>query len=106
MTASCICQAILRSPDLASFLGLQRVDALHMPVPLSFVFVGLSGDGNMHANISAVDLQDWFSHLDHVLPHARVELSELDCQSDGERHWFPCHPQMSRGHLRDTWPGL
>ncbi|MEW5314243.1 MAG: hypothetical protein WDW38_005754 [Sanguina aurantia] len=75
--------AILRSPDLASFLGLQRVDALHMPVPLSFVFVGLSGDGNMHANISAVDLQDWFSHLDHVLPHARVELSELDCQSDG-----------------------
>lgn len=83
MTASCICQAILRSPDLASFLGLQRVDALHMPVPLSFVFVGLSGDGNMHANISAVDLQDWFSHLDHVLPHARVELSELDCQSDG-----------------------
>lgn len=74
----------MRSPNMASFLGLQRVDALHMPVPLSFVFVGLSGDGNMHANISAVDLQDWFAHLDHVLPHARVELSDIDCQSDGE----------------------
>lgn len=26
----------------------------------------------------------WFQHIDHVLPHKRVALSELSCAEDGE----------------------
>eukprot|EP00955_Chlamydomonas_euryale_P083459 363864-Chlamydomonas_euryale.AAC.7 len=27
--------------------------------------------------------QVWFGQLDHVLPHARIELAELDCSETG-----------------------
>lgn len=30
------------------------------------------------------ELLEWFRHIDHVLPHKRVALSELTCAEDGE----------------------
>eukprot|EP00798_Chlamydomonas_sp_ICE-L_P013741 gene13740-19643_t len=29
------------------------------------------------------DLKAWFGHLDHILPHTRIKLSELTCAEDG-----------------------
>ena len=55
-----------------------------MPVPLTFVFLGFAADGNMGVNFTTQQLQSWFSHLDHVLPHSRIELAELSCAEDGE----------------------
>lgn len=45
----------------------------------------MQGDGNMQVNISTAELAGWFSALDHVLPHARIALSDLNCAEDGER---------------------
>jgi len=73
----------MSAPSIASYLGLRRIEALHMPVPLSIVFVGFDGDGNMHVKLSGEELTRWFGHLDHVLPHTRVELAELTCAEDG-----------------------
>lgn len=55
-----------------------------MPVPLNFVFVGFAGDGNMGVNYTVEALQEWFGHLDHVLPHVRIELADISCMEDGE----------------------
>lgn len=59
-----------------------------MPVPLNFVFIGFSGDGNMGVNYSAESLQHWFGHLDHILPHVRIELADISCAEDGEDSSF------------------
>jgi hypothetical protein len=64
---------------------MHYVSGMHMPVPLSIVLVGFGADGNGKVNISDVDLQEWFEQLDHVLPHTRVALSDLNCQEDGGR---------------------
>ena len=59
-----------------------------MPVPLDFVFIGFAGDGNYGVNYSTSQIQLWFEHLDHVLPHTRIELADLSCIEDGaERLW-------------------
>jgi hypothetical protein len=34
--------------------------------------------------VSEEELVQWFSHIDHVLPHQRVSLSDLSCADDGE----------------------
>ncbi len=78
-------QAFLESSDVAHFFGLSPVEAIHMPLPLSIVFVGFSGDGNFGVEYSADTLQQWFGHLDHLLPHSRIELADLSCAEDGER---------------------
>lgn len=61
------------------------MDAIHLPVPLNIVLVGFAGDGNMGVNISLAELNTWFQHLDHVLPHTRIDASDISCQEDGER---------------------
>lgn len=73
----------LSSPDVASYLGLSAVDALHLPIPVNVVFVGFGGEGNLKVKISPAELQSWFEHLDHIIPHTRVLLSELSCREDG-----------------------
>jgi hypothetical protein len=77
-------QAFLNTSNLAEFLGIVPVEAIHMPVPMNFVFVGFAGDGNMGVNYTSAELQVWFGLLDHVLPHNRIELAELSCAEDGE----------------------
>ncbi|KAG1665506.1 hypothetical protein FOA52_009768 [Chlamydomonas sp. UWO 241] len=76
-------EEFLQSDSLADYVGLERVDAIHMPVPLNFVFLGFDGDGHLDVTYTTAQLQGWFGHLDHVLPHARIELSELSCAEDG-----------------------
>ncbi|GFH10603.1 uncharacterized protein HaLaN_05944, partial [Haematococcus lacustris] len=51
-------KAFQAAPDVATYLGLPVVEALHMPVPLSIVFVGFQGDGNMDIDISTDQLQE------------------------------------------------
>jgi hypothetical protein len=73
----------MTTPNLASYLGLLPVETIHLPVPLNFIFVGFAQDGNQGLNYTAQELQKWFRTLDHVLPHSRIELSELSCAEDG-----------------------
>lgn len=40
--------------------------------------------GCLQVQVSDEELMQWFQHIDHVLPHKRVALSELSCAEDGE----------------------
>lgn len=80
-----VLQEYQHSPNLAQYLGLHPIDALHMSVPLNLVFIGFQGDGNAKVDVTSEELTSWFSHIDHVLPHTRVALSELSCSLDGEQ---------------------
>lgn len=73
----------LQSRNLAEYLGLSRVDALHLPVPVNVILLGFKSDGHMDVDVSAEEMKSWFEHIDHVIPHTRVPLSELSCQEDG-----------------------
>eukprot|EP00798_Chlamydomonas_sp_ICE-L_P024546 gene24546-10156_t len=76
-------EVFLAAENLATYLGLEKVNAVHMPMPLTFVFLGFTGDGNHKIDIDEEEVAAWFEGLDHILPHTRVELSELACSEDG-----------------------
>lgn len=73
----------MKSKNLAEYLGLSRVDAVHLPVPVNVLLVGFDGNGYKNVNITGEDFSSWFRHMDHVIPHTRVPLSELSCQEQG-----------------------
>ncbi|GFR52074.1 hypothetical protein Agub_g14597, partial [Astrephomene gubernaculifera] len=92
----------LASANLADYLGLRPISSLHLPVPLHVVLVGFAGDGNAAVNISLPELNEWFEHVDHVLPHTRVDRAELNCQEDGQCAGLlhgRFHPTPLRSHV-------
>ena len=91
-------QEYLANENLAKFLGLNQVDTLHMPVPLSIVFIGFQGDGNLQVDIKDTELVEWFSAIDHDLPHIRVALSELSCSEDGKQE--PAEIELVNMHMK------
>lgn len=100
-------QEFLNASNLAQYLGLAPIQSIHMPVPMTFVFVGFAADGNMGVNYTTEQLQAWFGHLDHVLPHHRIELADLSCVEDGHctglvHGQFKAKPVHSSVHLNLT----
>lgn len=77
-------EEFMGSPTLAAYLGVSPIEALHFPLPLNIVLVGFAADGNMAVNISLPEVNRWFEHLDHILPHTRIDQSEISCQEDGQ----------------------
>jgi hypothetical protein len=76
--------AFLKAPSLAAFLGLDPVEALHVPLPVNVVLIGFQGDGHVNVDLPASVIKEWLARgLDHVLPHTRVALAELSCAEDG-----------------------
>lgn len=41
----------LASGNLAKYLGLSPLEALHMPVPLNIILIGFMGDGNLQVRV-------------------------------------------------------
>lgn len=62
----------LSSASLASYLGIQSVKAVHVPVPVNLILVGFFGEGHMGLKLDHADLVAWLEHADHVRPHARL----------------------------------
>eukprot|EP00879_Flechtneria_rotunda_P013168 GHRR01013753.1.p1 GENE.GHRR01013753.1~~GHRR01013753.1.p1 ORF type:complete len:943 (+),score=342.78 GHRR01013753.1:553-3381(+) len=54
-----------------------------MTVAINLVFIGFQGDGSNKLDVNSDELMSWFRHVDHVLPHTRIALSELSCSTDG-----------------------
>ncbi len=42
------------------------------------------GDGNARIHLDEMTLTEWFSHIDHLMPHTRISLADLSCLDDGE----------------------
>eukprot|EP00850_Spirogloea_muscicola_P002609 SM000010S04247 [mRNA] locus=s10:531434:539424:+ [translate_table: standard] len=62
----------VKAGNVASYLGLSQVDSLYLPIPINFVFVGFSGEGNHGLGLGEEELSHWFEHIDHILEHTRV----------------------------------
>ena len=65
----------LSAESLASYLGIQSVRAVHVPVPVNLILVGFDGDGHMGLRLDHTDLVAWLEHADHVRHHARLPSS-------------------------------
>ncbi|KAJ7540824.1 hypothetical protein O6H91_10G032800 [Diphasiastrum complanatum] len=58
--------------NIANYLNLGQVDAIYLPVPVNFIFIGFDGSGNHGLKLEGAELERWFKNLDHVLEHTRV----------------------------------
>ena len=56
----------LSSASLASYLGIQSVKAVHVPVPVYLILVGFSGEGHVGLKLDHADLVAWLEHADHM----------------------------------------
>ena len=63
----------LSSASLASYLGIQSVKAVHVPVPVNLILVGFSGEGHMGLKLDHADLVAWLEHADHGLEEHGLE---------------------------------
>ena len=87
-----------KAGTIASYLELMEVDAVYLPVPVNFIFIGFDGKGNqgeyflclfilffeiwshhlifyfvsIDFKLLPEELERWFSKLDHVFEHTRV----------------------------------
>ncbi|XP_009120324.1 uncharacterized protein LOC103845245 [Brassica rapa] len=65
-----------KAGTIASYLELMEVDAVYLPVPVNFIFIGFDGKGNQDFKLLPEELERWFSKLDHVFEHTRVPLTK------------------------------
>ncbi|XP_068642773.1 uncharacterized protein [Aristolochia californica] len=61
-----------RAGSLASYLKLSEVEAMYLPVPVNFIFIGFEGKGNQGFKLGSEELQRWFTKIDHIFEHTRV----------------------------------
>ncbi|CAM6088218.1 unnamed protein product [Calypogeia fissa] len=61
-----------RAVTLGSYLKLSFIDAIYLPVPINFIFIGFDGEGNKEFKLGEEELQRWFTNIDHILEHTRV----------------------------------
>ncbi|CAM6068450.1 unnamed protein product [Sphagnum tenellum] len=81
---------------LAYYLKLQEIDAIYIPIPINFIFVGFDGEGNHGVKLGQPELERWFAHIDHLAEHTRVpQMGEsltpfYHLKGDGtQRHHLP-----------------
>ncbi|KAL8153516.1 hypothetical protein V2J09_011276 [Rumex salicifolius] len=65
-------QNFSRASNIASYLKLQEVDSIYLPVPVNFIFIGFEGKGNYEFKLQAEELERWFTNIDHVFEHTRI----------------------------------
>jgi hypothetical protein len=53
--------------NLATYLGFEEVDNIALIVPVNFIFVGFSGEGNLGLTLREAELRHWFQHIDLVV---------------------------------------
>ncbi|XP_057821135.1 uncharacterized protein LOC131033858 isoform X2 [Cryptomeria japonica] len=75
---------------------MSQVDAIYLPIPINFIFVGFEGKGNQEFKLGPEELERWFTKIDHVFEHTRIpQLGEAltpfyRVRADGiQRHHLP-----------------
>eukprot|EP01104_Vermistella_antarctica_P018574 TRINITY_DN6935_c0_g1_i1.p1 TRINITY_DN6935_c0_g1~~TRINITY_DN6935_c0_g1_i1.p1 ORF type:complete len:987 (+),score=140.82 TRINITY_DN6935_c0_g1_i1:91-3051(+) len=64
------------SGNVATYLNVTKVRAIHVPVNVNIIVVGFDGDGRNAIKIGADDLESWLAHADHSLRHLVVPVGE------------------------------
>ncbi|XP_024530236.1 uncharacterized protein LOC9659220 isoform X2 [Selaginella moellendorffii] len=60
------------SGRIAKYLNMTEIDAIYLPVPITFVFIGFDGHGNHDVKLREDEMERWFTNIDHVLEHTRI----------------------------------
>ncbi|KAG5596262.1 hypothetical protein H5410_037494 [Solanum commersonii] len=58
--------------NIANYLKLLEVDSMYLPVPVNFIFIGFEGKGNQEFKLQPLELERWFTKIDHILEHTRI----------------------------------
>ncbi|XP_034920570.1 uncharacterized protein [Populus alba] len=58
--------------NIASYLKLQEVDSMYLPVPVNFIFIGFEGKGNQAFKLHSEEIERWFTKIDHIFEHTRI----------------------------------
>ncbi|WMV38572.1 hypothetical protein MTR67_031957 [Solanum verrucosum] len=58
--------------NIANYLKLLEVDSMYLPVPVNFIFIGFEGKGNQEFKLLPLELERWFTKIDHILEHTRI----------------------------------
>ncbi|GBG76682.1 hypothetical protein CBR_g22899 [Chara braunii] len=97
-----------QSGRIAHFLQLKKVKAVHLPVPVNFLFVGFNQDGSHGFKVDEWDIRHWFEHMDHVLQHTRVPDQRGDEKGTKEVQNDPADEEedMPWEELKDIPPEL
>ncbi|GLJ11188.1 hypothetical protein SUGI_0145880 [Cryptomeria japonica] len=85
-----------KAGTIAAYLKMSQVDAIYLPIPINFIFVGFEGKGNQEFKLGPEELERWFTKIDHVFEHTRIpQLGEAltpfyRVRADGiQRHHLP-----------------
>jgi hypothetical protein len=60
----------------AHIADLKQIEKVILPVRVNIAFVGFEGDGQGALRLTPQDLQPWFEHIEHIVPHTVVPLGE------------------------------
>ncbi|RYR57724.1 hypothetical protein Ahy_A05g023431 isoform B [Arachis hypogaea] len=63
--------------NIANYLKLQEVDAIHLPVPVNFIFIGFEGKGHQEFKLLPEEIERWFTKIDHIFEHTRIRHEEV-----------------------------
>ncbi|EGG17854.1 hypothetical protein DFA_08855 [Cavenderia fasciculata] len=66
----------LNSETISHFIGMTTTKELIIDIPVNFIFIGFSGEGNLGFDLASDTLTEWFEHLEHSLPHIIVPFGE------------------------------
>ncbi|KAH9305439.1 hypothetical protein KI387_009843, partial [Taxus chinensis] len=85
-----------KAGTIAAYLKMSQVDAIYLPIPINFIFVGFEGKGNQEFKLGPEELERWFTKIDHIFEHTRIpQLGEAltpfyRVRADGvQRHHLP-----------------
>ncbi|CAI8594595.1 unnamed protein product [Vicia faba] len=63
--------------NIASYLKLQEIDSIYLPVPINFIFIGFEGKGNQEFKLLSEEIERWFTKIDHIFEHTRIRPEEV-----------------------------
>ncbi|XP_028770221.1 uncharacterized protein LOC114727689 isoform X2 [Neltuma alba] len=63
--------------NIANYLKLLEVDSIYLPVPVNFIFIGFEGKGHQDFKLHPEEIERWFSKIDHIFEHTRVQHEEM-----------------------------
>ncbi|BBN07833.1 hypothetical protein MPTK1_4g06720 [Marchantia polymorpha subsp. ruderalis] len=61
-----------KAGTISHYLKLSVVDAIHLPLPINFIFIGFGGEGNQGVILGEDEMERWFTNIDHILEHTRI----------------------------------